>query len=185
MIGNKRGQIGQIVATVPVIIIVFLIMIGFVVASYYIGLGRGTAKTIEAVGDGEDLLLKEMTFKGERERVLDVVIFYWRAQISSLELGEIMENLVSEDACLAFAQGEDPEPAGQTGGAADDDYYVRLKGGEKLVGHRGSKPALLAAYEKAGVFRELHLLDEKYQGERNVEGNELYIQYYFGRCTDE
>lgn len=184
---NRRGVLAKILSTLPVFLLIifftgiFLALVGYVVAIEK----PKIPEFIEGI-EIENVLAKEITVKinenAKKILIFDALIKYWNGDLDILEIKQALEKMIENEGkegyCLAMAQGEQQGPAGQTGGAAHDDFLIKFRNGEISSGNIGYNPLGLARYEKNGLLREISF---KKLNDKKI----IYVQYHYGKCLEE
>jgi hypothetical protein len=181
---NKKAQLGKIIATPFVLIAVFVIMGIFVIAAGAMTILDGpetpTPSTITVSED--NLLLKKIPVTIENEKkemlILDSYSLYQEDIISKEELKTGLSSLLTaEKRCLVLAKSDHPEPVGKTGGAALDDFFMRLEdNGDIYSGHTGSIPSSSVKYKNENLLSKIII--------NNKENKKIFIEYYYGKCLE-
>ena len=182
---GKRGDIAQTITTIPVMVLVAILMILFVGLSVLLGAVKGPEEATVFSLDSS-FLFRELELKGEKMSVIDATVKYWRGEAEIYEYTPVIQNLVDKEGyCLAMALGNDKSPAGGHGGVAAGNMFVSFKDGARWSANQG-KGGRVEKYERAGLLTQIHLLDKNYEAKsRNIYKDEIYVQYYYGRCLDE
>ena len=185
IIKDKRGVIAKALSTLPVfLIIVFIIALFLVLTSFTTLFAKPTIPSKISSIESENILLKEIKLdidgRGKKILVFDALIMDREIKIEKekieMALGDLLMEEKKEGHCIAIAQGG-KNSAGQTGGAAIDDFLIEFEGGEISSGNIGYNPLRLRLYEQKGLLREISF--------KNINEEErIYLQYYYGRCLE-
>lgn len=187
MIFQKRGQLGKIISTFPVMILIFLVILMYLILAAF-AYGTNTPNIpleIKSAGIGNDVLLRNIKLDiGGTEKeimIFDAIVTYWtKGEISSEEIENALIELVNKDArerdCLAIAQGIFSKGIPQIQNEVYDDY---------LIGYRADLPnnparilVKLKDYDRNSLFRRVSFFSPR-------ENKAVYVNYYYGRCLNE
>ncbi len=186
---NKRGQeVGKIITSFPVLIIVFLLVAGgIVITLLFFSLGNSSNKELYVL---ESPLLDVSSFRGEQMRVIDAIVL--QEKDSNVEFNEIREFLsgfvrVGSDNCFIIVKGETGnvlEDYEEDGGLIliwsekfDEKVFSSPTPGEEGLVVLTGKPTPPSTDLNNYPFEEFDFV-------KNVEGEErrIYLQSYYGRC---
>lgn len=174
MIGKKGAILGKIITNIPVLIFLF-----FLIAIYLAFTGGVFAikgpNEVNDINSLDNLLLREINIEGNRINVFQGIVAFWEEKIDIYKLSDALKAVIEDGKCLAIAQGENEMPAGEPGGNAYNDIFIRNVRGEISLGSVGSRPLSLGLYERKGILNEISFF----------KGKIIYIQYYYGECLDE
>ena len=183
----KRGQLGKIITSFPVMILIFLIMAVYLLLTGLVFTIKGSSVPSEISSvELEPVLLKEINIEIDKTKknllIFDAIAAYWNDKITIYQLGEELEDFMrrasNEDYCLAIAQGLNENPAGLLGGEAINDFFYRYKDGTMyLEGNIGTKPGILRRYEGEGLLNQISFAVSN-------PNRRIYVQYYYGRCLE-
>ena len=179
---NKKAQMGKIITSLPVMLLIVVIMGIFIFLSAAASLFNSeTFDAAASINPEDSLLLKNIQIQKDNKitemPVLDACYEYYKKNIKRDELIEQLKKLVTEkNSCLGITIGETPNPS-KYSGLESLDYFLLIleKNGKVSVGHPGSVSASVTErYQSRLDSAELTLKDKK-----------LYIDYYLGACANE
>ena len=183
-ISDRKGQIGQILTSFPVLFLVFFLILIFVIVSAFISTFGGGADLGEGIVlESRELMLREVEVTLDDKVVImsvyESVILYHHKKIERSELKEIMRSLVDDkNECLIFAQGEDTDPIPRITNEVVDDFYFKFKEGKARESNKGFVTRIFKQYNEAGNLENLYFYDE-------VNDKVIYLRYYYGECLNE
>ncbi len=174
---GRRGQIGNIITTFPVMILVFLLVVIFLaITAIFFGNKVGYPESFGTVGR-EDLLLKEVSVKydgGTRQMtVFDAFLEYSRGNIEREEIENGVKSLASDNTCVILDSG------GRVGNA----MAYRIFDGKAVsflsTGSAGNSaggryiPSIYIPEKYSPVLNKISI---------NIDGEETEIRSYYGEC---
>lgn len=172
---ERRGQIGKILTSLPVLFILLFLLGIFLVLSTFAA--RSFATVPDAVGVWErDVLLKEINVNGEKMLLIDGLIKLEHGRIGRDVLNEEIKKFVNEkNNALLLAKGESEEPGRLTGGAGRNNFIVFYDNGVYSP-NLGSFSSHFAEYRNKGLLKGTFF-------EVRTGGivKKIYIEYYYGR----
>jgi len=190
---NKRGQLGQILTTVPVLILVFVVMLIFVIIVSGVSLIKGYNGGSSVVSGSDSLLLQKINWNGEKVFVFDVIkdfvivdpktSFNNKENKDSLEK-ELMGFVDENFNCLALFKTK--EQSGLDDLIGKNFYDSNLF----IIEFVNGKPE---RYENFGDAERVHRVlkdkfgwPENFQEIKYTNGNdEFFISSYYGSCVEE
>src|SRR3989344_1158940 len=174
---DKGGQLGKIISTFPVMLLIFLIIIVYLVlAVFAFGVkGEKVPVSIEKV-NLDNLLLKEIEINGEKITVLDALIKFEKREIEKADIIKEVEKFENkEEYILLLAKGESQYPGNMLGGTGMNNIVIKFKDGEFSSPNSASHQSYFSNYRKAGLSKQISF-DIKGINEKN----RLYVEYYYG-----
>jgi hypothetical protein len=171
---NNKGQVGQIMTSVPVLILVFVMMVILVILSGVLGKVRGDVDRAVELGFDKEFLFRALVIENRGMLVFEAIADYWQdyengEKLDALKKG--LEGLMHEsDKCLVLIQGFDLRNDVDT-----NDVYFKNDGEFGLFKGDG------AAVKDAEVFyKEQEIMSYFSFLIRNNE--RVYVEYYYGGC---
>jgi len=174
MIG-KRGQMGKIITSFPVLIGIFIVIGLFLFLSGVLAGLRGPNLEKAYFESGEeDLLLREVSIDGKEMLVFEAIVKYRQGEVEREEVDGILKEIVNKDGwCLLLAHGSGGEPGGSLGGEERENFVFENSGGVVSSLNPGSFHSVFARYRYEGLLEKL---------KTGFSGEEIYFEYYLGRC---
>ena len=173
MIG-KRGQMGKIITSFPVLIGIFIVIGLFLFLSGVLAGLRGPNLEKAYFESGEeDLLLREVSIDGKEMLVFEAIVKYRKDKIEREEIAVVLESLINDGECLLLAHGSGGEPGGSLGGEERENFVFENSGGVVSSLNPGSFHSVFARYRYEGLLEKL---------KTGFSGEEIYFEYYLGRC---
>lgn len=184
---NKRGQLGKIITSLPVLLLIILVIAIYLISVGLIGFFRMDGPDIPSVVEGielDNVLLRDINIEvdgvDKSKIVFDWIVDLEGGGIDRYDFGRALKEMVVsekiENNCLVIAKGESRNSAGLTGAEASDDYFIKFVDGEAFVGSLGNTPLILGGYESEGLLRQVSFNDDS--------GKRIYFQYYYGGCLE-
>jgi hypothetical protein len=106
MILNKRGVIGKVIVTFPLILAIFFLMVIFVVMAVFansiFGIDKASIKPESVEFNDKNLLLQEIDFEGKRESVFVASNRVIDGELDERKLSDLMSSLTDEDGEALF-----------------------------------------------------------------------------------
>jgi hypothetical protein len=173
---NKKGQIGQILTSLPVMFLVFIVMLLFVIASAFIS----TAKNPVDLGEGRVLFTNDLMLQKINDNfVYENIVFYHNGKIKENELRNIIKKILkSENECIILTQGNIEDPLPTITNDVVDDYYFKYEDGKVIESNKGFVTRTFKEYDDAGILVHLYFYDI-------VHKKRVFLKYYYGECLDE
>ena len=170
----KRGQIGNIMATFPVMILVFLVILIFLSLTALF-IGNKVSYPVAASAIEDNLLLREVNIKDKQGYIREMSLFDSIAEDSR------------DDGKVDLYQNYNSQNAGIFDNLIKDDktcliLYVYREGNlNHFITSRKTESGIwegfsIDKYEKKNLLQELSV---------KIENNNLDIKYYLGECADE
>jgi hypothetical protein len=180
---NKKGQIGKIITSLPVMILIFIVIVLFVVAAAgIILLDRPSEAAALSSGD-PSFLLMEVDVEGESMTVLDAYI-RWREEGAELydeekydlfNLSDSVEVLVTKNNdCLGLTWGREKNPA--TYSNTEIFSYFQEDSEPFTLGFGCPIGCEIEKYHDKALTSQISFL---------LDGEVVYMEYYYGRCMKE
>lgn len=176
---DRKGQIGKLVVTVPVMILVVVIMLGFVGLSYISSISHSSKNLAKSNFEGSEdiLLLKKVNLDQTQILVMDLMVKLNKKEIERDKVKEILSSLVNQNNnCLLLAYGESGNPGSYTGGKERNNLVIQFINGEFKEINLGSQHSKFAEYRDKGLLQDQKIV---------VDGADLYLDYYHGKCLEE
>lgn len=174
---DKGGQLGKIITTFPVMLLIFLIIGGYLIlAGFAFGVkGVRVPASIEEV-NLNNLLLKEIEINGEKITVLDALIKFEKYEIEKADIRKEIEKFENKgEYILLLAKGGSKYPGNMLGGTGMNNMVIKFKDGEFSSPNSASHQSYFTNYRKAGLLKQISL-DIKGVNEKD----RLYVEYYYG-----
>jgi hypothetical protein len=201
---NKKGQIGKLISSMPLMILIFIIMGIFIFLALSMSVNRSASNSAAFVQNLhiDDVMTKEVVIKVDGQlqkmQLLEAVkikatddinaaektltpnaLFNYR--IEGGDFGEIAKQLITPDRdCLYVFASTTPEKPSNA-------YIHTYIYNDPIMGVRSvddagptSGPDSMEPYDKLGMDRTLSLSTKSASG-KIVK---IYINYYYGRCME-
>lgn len=188
---NHRGQIGQIFATFPTMIIVFVIMGIFVFLSAGFSLGKATENPVFAdnFATQEDLMSKQISIlapeDSEQMIVLAAIARYWAEEDYQLRqrlkgaVGLGLERIVREDAGCLFIFSAPMENPSRT---LNPDYFLVRRDDGSINSIKDSN-AVETNLEVLYPLSAANMRTMSFSRTNDAGARErIYVDYYYGEC---
>ncbi len=172
-ISNKKGQLGKIISSFSVMVLIFVVIAIYLVIAGSASLFKKASvyASIEDVDLNKDILLKEIEVSGEKFDILSALIRLNEDTLSRDEINDGLKKIINEGSILLLAKGENDEPGRLTGGPGRNNFIIEFKDGEMLYPNFGSYSSIFAKYRDKGLLK---------QASFDVKGKKLYVEYYYG-----
>jgi hypothetical protein len=181
---NKKGQLGKLISSFPIMLLVFIIMGVFIFISASVSLanvGKETPVFAEEIVTQDDLMLKMINVdmgdgKMQQMKVIDAAKKVYDETIEALSLNQQLELLLNDYNNRLFIYWDDKQNPVNDG--LNDRFNFIRRDGEtvNIQGIVGGKVGPESRYVDAGVVRSTSFLTYKDGTEKRI-----YIDYYYGK----
>ncbi len=183
---NKKAQLGKVISSFPVMLLIFLIIAVYLILSVFaIEIKSPSLPAITATIPGDiesietqSILLNEITIKGEKITILDALIKFEEKEIERDDLYDELKKFVDKNNnILLLAIGENKNPGNNLGGEALQNYVIKFN--EDKI-NSGSFSSTFANYRENGLLNQLSFNINTKDGLKKI-----YIESYYGRQINE
>lgn len=179
---NKKAQMGKIIVTFPVMLIIVVIMALFIFLSFTISALHkpSSFQASETTSTEKNLLMQKVKIPTiDQEKyvlVLDAIQLYENKLTSRSIFEESLKELLnSKTNCVAIAKSLNENPSSEKGGAAYDDILIEFIDEQTFVtGTVGSIPLELQKYKEKNLFNKFSF--------KNKDSQLIFVEYYYGVC---
>ncbi len=193
---GKKGQVGDVIATFPVLIAVFLIMLVFVVlsafASNLLGLGKESIKPEIVSLDNSDFLLKQVdvNIDGKMKRLLvfDEIVVLEKQKLffNGKDVRTFFDNIMvrqERNTCLliykgAFLQSSLVYQCEVVKDSSQGKESVLLHGEKNIC------KGFTTAYQNEGIIKYYgeSIAQSYFSVNRDSDQENIHLFYYYGEC---
>jgi len=194
VIMSRKGQIGKLIAIVPIMFLIFIIMGIFVVLSGTFSLTNSgeedSSNFASEVLSPDDLMFRNLNLDGKTMNVIDAISMYLPKKLDESQgrgrdefvkfkksLQSSLESFVEDNRCLFLVQGKKENPSN---GATTGEFYIHKKNGEFLFTSAGGLGGGVNKYQDLGLIKGISFFVIDSEG----VGANVYVDYYYGRCIE-